>query len=132
MSVRGNRLLAIVLLLPIGACDLTGGVVPKLPPGSGFVYDAFLLPNDRLISVGETTVKTYSIYDSQNNRYPTDFGPVAWTNETPDTLSLSPADASCADRCMAITGRAPGFGQVRASATYNGSHVAAAASFTVR
>ena len=131
-TTRVSRLLAISMLIPLGACDVTGGIVPQLPPGGGFLYDGFVLPAVRLIGVGETVVYTYRVYDSQNDRYPADFGPVSWRNETPTVLLLGPADVRCGDRCIALTGLAPGFGQVRASSTYNGAHVPAAASFTVR
>jgi hypothetical protein len=127
-----GRLLTISLLIPLGGCDVTGGIVPQLPPGGGFLYDGFVSPAVRLIGVGETVMYTYRVYDSQNNRYPDDFGPVSWRNETPIVRSLRAADPSCGDRCIAVTGLAPGFGQVRASSTYNGATVPAAASFTVK
>jgi hypothetical protein len=122
----------VFLLVSLGGCDLTGGVVPLPPAGSGFLFDGFLLPIVRLIDVGQPVEYTYTIYDSQNNRYPNDFGPVSWSNETPTVLSLAPTGSTCGDRCMGVTRIAAGFGQVRASATYNGSHVAAVASFPVR
>jgi len=135
MALRTGSVLACVLVASLGGCNWSGDAVPLPPAGSGFLYDGFLLPTARVfgvIEVGQTVEYTYSVYDSQNNRYPNDFGPVSWSNETPTVLSLAPTGSTCGDRCMGVTRIAAGFGQVRASATYKGSHVAAVASFPVR
>jgi hypothetical protein len=127
----GRRWLASALLMALAACN----VVPQVPGGTGFLYDAALLPATRSLGVGETGTYTYTVYDSQNNRYLTDFGPVSWSNETPAVLGLVPAGGDCGsrgDRCVAVTGVAAGVGQIRAFAIVNGAHVDAAASFSVR